>query len=313
MIPVIIDTDMALDDWMAILYLLKHPGVDVKAVAVSGTGEAHARPGAINALRLAALIGRTALKVGAGSEKPLRGDRAFPFPVRFIMDHHFFTPLPRVKALDILPSAVEVLTAELSEASQPVTILAVGPLTNLGAVLQARPELVEKIASIVIMGGALDIPGNIQDITPKSRNQHAEWNIYIDSHAANLVFRSGVPVVLVPLDATNQVPLTENFLKRLKEGSGNPAVGFIFRSLSRMYTLSRGRGFYFWDPLAAVLAVQPELGQYEHRRVRVVEEECDEYGRTLVVEDGPEIRVCVGVDCPRFEEHYLQTLCGPEC
>ncbi len=309
--PVIIDTDMALDDWMAILYLLRHPQVAVQAVTVAATGEAHARPGAVNALRLLALAQHTPCPVAAGSPVPLRGSAAFPWLIRFIMDHHFFIPLVRVPAPAAIPDAVPLLAEQLSAAPEPVTILAVGPLTNLGALLQAHPHLAAKIERVVIMGGALDVPGNIQDILPRSPNAHAEWNIYIDPTAANLVFASGVPVTLVPLDATNQTPLTPDFLQRLGQRASHPAARFIHRGLQNMSRLNQGRGFYFWDPLAAVLAVRPELGRYQTRPVRVIEEEGSQYGRTLGEEGAYPIQVCLGVDQPAFEQEFLDTLCAP--
>jgi pyrimidine-specific ribonucleoside hydrolase len=308
--PFIIDTDMALDDWMAILYLLRHPAAAVQAICVSGTGEAHARPGAHNALHLAALAGGPPCTVAAGKPQPLKGSRAFPWLVRFIMDNRFFLPLPRLPAPKQFADAVQTLDNILRAADRPVTILAVGPLTNLGAALQAAPELAGKIEKIVIMGGALDVPGNIQDITPRSPNAHAEWNIYIDPHAANLVFASGAPVVLVPLDVTNQVPLTESFLQRLQQRQEHPAARFVYRGLSRMHGLSRGRGFYFWDPLAAALAVRPELGRYEARKVTVEEAEGSQYGRTCTTPEGFEIQVCTGVDQAAFEQEYLDILCA---
>ncbi len=307
MTPLLIDTDMALDDWMAILYLLKHPDCDVLAIQVAGTGEAHAMPGARNATRLQSLTGVSAVPVATGLETPLDGGRRFPGIVRFIMDRHFFVSLPRVPTPDRFPDAVENTATVLRNSKEPVTILAIGPLTNLGAALMQDPGLADAIDSIVVMGGAIDVPGNIDDMSLRAENHVAEWNIYIDPHAANIVFQCGAPVTLIPLDVTRTVPLTKEFLARFCEMPQNPAMDFLYRGLRRMLRLAK-TGFYFWDPLAAFVAIQPEHATFIEHTIRVVELDGAEYGRTVACSDGSAVSVCTSVDLTALETSLIETL-----
>lgn len=309
---ILIDTDMALDDWMAILYLLQHPRAEVKAIIVAATGEAHAQPGARNARRLLALACHDPIPVAAGSERPLRGEHVFPFPVRFVMDRLFFLKAPRPAGPSASQGAVNLLMQLLEVASEPLSVVALGPLTNLAAVFLQRPELASKVAGITMMGGALHVPGNIESINARIQNPYAEWNIYIDPYAANVVFSSGTAVTLVPLDATNQVPLTKEYLQQMNANQGSPSLEFVRRALQRIARLSGSdRPFYFWDPLAAVVALHPEIAVFEKQRVRVVEEEGPESGRVISSPDGPEVRICTAVDGAAFERLYLEGINPP--
>ena len=137
-----------------------------------------------------------------------------------------------------------------------MTIVALGPLTNLAEALLATPSLADKIARIVIMGGTLRVAGNIREVNPRIENSFAEWNIFCDPYAADVVFQSGAPITLVPLDATNQAPLSDAFVQRLASGPATPASQFVLRAIRRIQPMLRGQMFYLWDPLAAVVAVQ---------------------------------------------------------
>ncbi len=309
--PILIDTDMALDDWMAILYLLRNPAVQVEAITVAATGEAHARPGVRNALRLLALAGHAHIPVAAGSPRPLRGTHVFPLFLRWMVDLHMLQKMPRPLGQAAREDAAALICRLLEAAEEPLTVVALGPLTNLAQVFLLRPELTGKVAGITLMGGALDVPGNIQSINPQIPNSTAEWNIFIDPYAANVVFSSGVPVTVVPLDATDQVPLSVEYLEQMKAVQGNPALEFICKALQRIMGLSKGeRTFYFWDPLAAVAALHPEIAVFEERRVRVMEEEGTESGRIIPAQDGALVRVCTRVDRAAFERLYLDGMQG---
>lgn len=150
--PVIIDTDMASDDAMAILYLLRHPGFAVEAITVTGTGEAHALPGAQNALGLLAMAGHPNVPVVFGREAPLKGSHAFPDRVREWVDSAFNLSLPANPNGPLAQGAVEFLVAAISQLPGLV-VLALGPLTNLAEAFQAEPSLVEDIEMIYVMGG----------------------------------------------------------------------------------------------------------------------------------------------------------------
>jgi hypothetical protein len=161
--PVVIDTDMAADDWMAVLYLLRRPDVAVKAITVAGDGEANCEPGTRHALGLVALANRGVIPVACGRTTPLQGDHAFPAQWRADVDSLLGLTLPTTTATMTQQTEVDLLTSVIGASPQPVVLLTLGPLTNVAEALQRTPALVKKLAMIYIMGGAVEVPGNIAD------------------------------------------------------------------------------------------------------------------------------------------------------
>jgi inosine-uridine nucleoside N-ribohydrolase len=106
----------------------------------------------------------------------------------------------------------------LNKNKKSVVILAIGPLTNIGQLIQKYPNDVKKIKRIYIMGGALNVKGNLKTsiYTKELSNNYAEWNIWVDPLAAKIVFNSSIPITLVPLDATNQAKFTLDYVDKQK-------------------------------------------------------------------------------------------------
>ena len=119
-----------------------------------------------------------------------------------------------------------------------------GPLTNVGEALEAAPGLVMNIEMITVMGGAVQVAGNV-GASSNIENEGAEWNIYVDPRAAAVVFSSGAPVTLVPLDATNYVPLTMDFYKRLERDRTTSVAEFVYRVLAAREENVRSGRYYF--------------------------------------------------------------------
>jgi inosine-uridine nucleoside N-ribohydrolase len=307
---VVIDTDMAVDDWMALLYLLQRPDVAVEAIAVVGTGEAHCGPGIRNALDLAALAGNEDIPVSCGRERPLQGDHTFPSIWRDSVDNLAGLSLPENPNPPSSQSAVELLTSVIQDSSQKVILVTLGPLTNVAEALQSEPFLVDNLEMIYIMGGAVNVPGNLQVPGMDIDNRVAEWNIYVDPHAAAVVLDSGAPVTLVPLDATNDVPLTMDFYRRLGADRTTPEADFVYQVLTQMQDFINSGGYYFWDPLAASIATDETLATVEPQTLTVIEQEGPESGRTRPSEEGSTVLVCTGAEAAAFEELFLHTLNG---
>jgi len=308
--PLIIDTDMAFDDWMAILYLLQHPGVSVRAITVTGTGEAHSEPGARNALGLLSLGGRPDVPVAFGRETPLRGNHAFPDIVRETVDNMMGLCLPSNPNSSVEQSAVGFLISLVQCSPQKVVVVALGPLTNLAEALQAQPSFRDNLEMLYVMGGAVDVPGNILESGADTSNKVAEWNIYCDPYAAKVVFHSGVPITLVPLDATNQAPVTRAFFQRLEKDRGTPEADFVYQVMVKTADYIGTGNYYFWDPLTAAIVADESLATFEQRSLTVIAEEGPESGRTLATDGGVGIRVCTAVDSARFETLFLDVLNG---
>lgn len=301
----IVDTDMALDDWMALIYLLYAPDVDVRAITVCGTGECHAGPGVRTGLGLLALAGRAGVPVAAARRtRPLRGRNAFPLPVRLGIDLRLGLRLPQPLERAAALGAVDLQIRLLEQAREPLTIIALGPLTNLAELVLRRPDLLGKIAALYVMGGALRVPGNIQAMAPRLDHPFSEWNIFVDPYAADLVFRSGVPIRLVALDATNQVPLTEDFLRRLALRQHTPGSRFVQRVFQRVRSLT-SNPLFFWDQLTAVLMTHAGVGQTEPHRLAVLQQPGREQGRVVEHPEGGLVQLYTRVDARRFEEIFL--------
>jgi pyrimidine-specific ribonucleoside hydrolase len=303
---VIIDTDMAVDDWMAILYLLYRKDVNVRAITVTGAGEAHCDAGVQNALGLITLAQHFPIPVACGPEIPLQGNHAFPQGWRDFVDGLAGQALSASVNPGAGIDAIKLLTQTLLSSPEKITLLTLGPLTNVAFALQATPMLANQIAGVYVMGGAVHVPGNLDGNV--TGNTAAEWNIYIDPHAANVVFASGVPVTLVGLDATDHAPLTMDFFQRLETNQKTNATKFIHSVLNQMQDSIRSGTYYFWDPLSAVILVDNNLATYQQYSICVVETEGTESGRTEVKDGCPQLKVAVSVDAGRFEQVFLDTL-----
>jgi len=305
---VIIDTDMAFDDWGAILYLLNRQNISVKAITISGTGESSCEKGVEHARQLLDLVSYPNIPVACGRETPLKGNHIYPEVWRKEADSLMGAKLPEPTARSLSVNAVDLLASEIRNSSAKVTVLTLGPLTNLAEAIQRDPDLISRIEMIYIMGGAVKVPGNIQTNWVPIENRVAEWNIFIDPRAANVVFRSGAPITLIPLDATNYAPLTPSFYDRLRRKHSGSAANFIFDILKRHRRLVDSGEFFFWDQLAAAILSDESLARFEVARICAVEAEGPQCGLTKYCSEFPQIRIAVAADRVRFENLFIESL-----
>ncbi len=306
--PVIIDTDMAHEDMFAVLFLLQHPAAEVLGITVAGTGEAHCEPGVRNARGLTALHGEPDLPVACGPERPLAGDHKFPAAWRAGADSVYGVHLPANPAPAPDITAQDLIVDLVQGAEQKVTLVAVGPLTNLALAFQAAPGLADRIEMIYIMGGAVEIGGNVGMSGVGIDNPVAEWNIYIDTHAANIVLESGAPVTLVPLNATRHVPVTTEFYRCIQNNHPTPEAAFVYEVLKANYDFIETGGFQFWDSLTAAIFLDNRLAEFEDMELVVVEAEGPSSGLTLPKNGGAPVRVAVAADGDAFESLFFATL-----
>ena len=136
-------------------------------------------------------------------------------------------------------------------------------------------------------------------------NKTAEWNIYLDPLAARLVFESGAPITLVPLDATNDAPVTPDFMKTLEANQTSPESKFLYAALSTSSDSIAAGTYFFWDPLAAAVLADPSLVTLTDRMVDVMDAPGPDFGRTKPVGNGPHIQVATKPDDATFEQHLL--------
>ncbi len=301
---VLIDTDAGSDDLMAIAYLLAHPGVRIEAITVVN-GLAHPEAGARNIVRLLELAGRTGVPVFSGRSMPLQGAAEFPTEWRRISDDLPGVTLPAAAARPEARGAADYLVERLRDKRRPVRILALGPMTNLAEALQRVPAGVSAIQEIVIMGGAVRAAGNLADGDVfKTDNRTAEWNMFVDPLAARLVFQSGIQIRLVPLDATNRVPIAPAFLKEFDARTRSPLGRFVAQVLAADREMIDRGYFYAWDPLAAVALLDPGVARFDALHIDV-KQDAPEQGRTIVTPGKPNARVAMDADAAAFRRLFL--------
>lgn len=315
--PVIVDTDLSFDDYVALLYLLQHPAIDVRAVTIVN-GVAHVGLGVGNAGRLLALVGRRDIPVGGGPDGALSGQRAFPGGWRNIMDYGIRLLLPWVSTPAPALSAPELICQQCLASDKPVAFVALGPLTNLALALRAEPNLARQIDTIYISGGAFNVPGSIHSDLSDNPNRVAEWNLYLDAEAADQVFKSGIPIVLVPLDVTHVTgpqPLvfSRDGVKRMRDSARGPASRLMAR-LIRWWQMSATQypSIPVWDAAVAALVVDPTIGtDWRDLAIRVEIEPEAVAGQTIIDGGKPaNARVCFGGDQGAFEAAYLSIVRG---
>ncbi len=308
-LPVVIDTDMGLDDWMAILYLLNRTDVEVKAITVTGAGETHCAPGVKNVLKLIELAGKSQIPVACGRETPLSGSKSFPKDWRDFADSLAGQTLIEAENPAKDQDVKALLQSVLQNSNQKVTLLTLGPLTNIADLLRETPQAAESIEKIYIMGGAVEVFGNVGLVI--NENVSAEWNIYVDPVAASEVLASGVAVTLVPLDATNQVPLDAEFYTRLENDHPQAESTFIYEVLAGNLGMIQSGTYYFWDPLAAAILADPSLGTLKELTICVDTAEGASNGTTRVQAGCPAVQVVMGADRVKFENSFIETLNAP--
>lgn len=288
---VVIDTDCGTDDLLAIAFLLSRRDIRIEAITTVH-GLAHAARGAVNILRLLALAGRPEILVFKGSEAPLAGGAEFPAEWRRDADALTGVELPPATRKPEFGDAVDYLSRR-----QPPTILALGPLTNLAeAVLNSE---------VLIMGGAVRVRGNIGDGGfLKTDNRTAEWNFYADPAAARRVFTSGADLRVIPLDATNQVPVDAAFVRDFDRLPLTPLGRFASRVLALARKSIEGGYYFAWDPLAAAALVEPSLVRYQKLSLDL-RLEAPEQGRSAEVRGRANARVAMAANAARFREVFF--------
>lgn len=305
--PIILDVDMAHEDMFAALFLLSHPNVDVRAITVAGTGEAHCTPGVTNALGLVKLSGHEDIPVACGREMPLMGNHVFPAEWRQAADDVYGVEIPAGGTASTL-SAPDLIIDILQNSDEPITIVAVGPLTNIAEAIQKAPDISANIKDVYIMGGAVKVDGNVGNSGVGINNKYAEWNIYIDPVAANIVFNSGAPITLVPLDATKDAPVTRTFYNALGNNLNTPSANIVHEVLTANLDFVDSGGFQFWDSLTSAIFTDESIATFEEMRLMVVEAEGSESGRTKPNSNGAKIKVAISADRNKFEPVFLTIL-----
>jgi inosine-uridine nucleoside N-ribohydrolase len=260
-VRVIIDTDPGVDDALALLLAMRSPELKIEAItAVAGNVPLELT--LPNALRMVEIAGRTDIPVAAGAKAPLvrrlvtatyaHGENGLGGAV---------FPEPKIKPVS--EPAAEFIRQVVRKYPGEVTLITIGPQTNVAAALNSDAELAAMVKSLVMMGGSLS-GGNI---TPA-----AEFNVYVDPEAARVVFQSGIPITMVGLDVTRKTSLTEDHVRRL-EAAQNPVSQAAAKIARNAINHNREQGFLvgpnMHDSLAVAAFLDPSLLKWKQYYVDV--------------------------------------------
>ena len=319
---IILDTDPGSDDAMALMLALSSPELDVRAVTVV-PGNVTAKQGLENALRMISLANRCDIPVAAGAQHPL---------FQKLITAEFWHGKNGLANIELPPSKCKVdsrwgpdLIIELVHAApHEITLVPVGPLTNIALAVEKDPSIVPLVKEVILMGGS---------ITGGNSTAAAEANIYNDPEAAQIVFQAGWPLTMVGLDVGDKTLLSPKYLKQLGETHG-PINDFIYQVAHYLIDLSAQFGFSgtpMYDPLAVGVAIDASLvkapamhvdvetrgeftrGETVANRHNLVERNVLRGDRYIVegldkVE--PNAKVCVEVDADRFLQLFVSRIRG---
>lgn len=265
----LVDTDVAPDDLVAISFLVSAPNVSIDAITVTGTGEVHCPRGVEIILALLERLDAPQIPVACGRTTPLTLGHAFPDLFRGGADNAAGLDLPATSRSPAAGDAVQLIETTASAAAGELRILTLGPLTNIAEAVADDPDLASRIESVYIMGGAVDVPGNVAGSPDgPADNTSAEWNIYADPAAAQAVLTSGMVVRLVSLDGTNQVPVTGSFATRVRDGRQSLALGVVAELFDKNPFMT-SPDYYLWDSVAAVAAAGYAVGDFTDANLSV--------------------------------------------
>lgn len=305
-LPIIIDCDPGHDDAIALILALASPKLNVLAVTTSAGNQTPDKT-LRNALRILTLLGRHDIPVAGGAPKPLlreliiadnvHGESGLDGPA---------LPVPGFAPQAL--TAVELMAKTLRASTEPVTLVPTGPLTNIALLLSAHPELKAKIARIVLMGGSAG-PGNW---TPA-----AEFNIYVDPEAAEMVFGAGVPITMCGLDVTHAAQVMDEDIERIRAIT-NPIARTVAELLDFFMIYHRDPKWGFvgaplHDPCTIAWLLRPEL--FEGIECHVSVETQGQYTVGMTVVDRyrlsphePNATVLLGVERQGFIDLLVEQL-----
>jgi inosine-uridine nucleoside N-ribohydrolase len=316
---VLVDTDGGVDDALALIMALNSPQLDLKAITVLA-GNIHVDQAANNVLRVLSIVQPNTLPIVAkGCEKPLFKQ---PFNAAGIHGADGLGELDQFKEADgtarypkvtleaSTENAIDVILKAAQEYGDSLNIVALGPLTNLATAIQKDAATMKKIGRIIIMGGAVTVPGNI--------TAAAEFNFFVDPDAAQIVMESGIYLTLVGLDVAMKAPLPRQVVEDNLQRRPSKVTQFIADCTGIYMAFYRDNegfyGCYLHDPLAMAVAIDPSLVKTESLYMMVETQGrfttglslADRRDRRDEVTNPPNVEVCLDVDTERVLKLFDQ-------
>jgi purine nucleosidase len=294
---IIIDTDIgdAIDDAFAIALALRSPELDIQGISTD-YGDTEGRAKILD--RLLGEAGRQGIPVAVGVATA--GD---PFVSAYSLDQRRYGEGGHF-ARTSHPHAVEFMLDQIRRFPGEITLVTIGPLPNIGALIDASPETFRKLKRVVMMGGSIaPITPDYGDAPPAKPIQ--EWNVMLDISAAQKLFRSGVPLYVMPLDSTGHLKLDE--VKRTVLFAHGTPLTDALTLLYHQWNAAGGVTPVLYDAMTIAYILNPQLCPVQPMRIRV-----DDKGFTRVEDGVPNAQVCLHSDADAFFRFYMQRLLAPE-
>lgn len=307
---VIIDTDPGIDDAMAIFFAFQSPDLEVLGLT-SVFGNVPVKMAARNALTLCEVAGKD-VPVCEGMGLPWVGPESSY--AHFVHgDDGFGNIAHPSSSAELDPrSSAQFIVDMVRKYPGEVTLVPIGPLTNIALALKLDPELPKLVKDVVIMGGAAQVPGNVTPV--------AEANIWNDPHAADIVFSADWPLKMIGLDVTYSVSYNTDWLSTLAKA--NPTLGGFVQKAAKFYAKFYSEVFqnsdeevcYFHDAMALAYVIDPTLFQMKEGKFRVATDELC-FGQTTFApldkmmapnwEAAPTMHAALGVDAERLKALFM--------
>ena len=318
-VPIIFDTDFGMpptDDSFALMLAIQSPEIDILGITTVA-GNKNLQQSTSDVLRMLEIIKRTDIPVFEGANLPLE-HRKSDFAIReygsWYSDKDPSEPFGGFakKKIETI-SAVEFINKEVTANPGEVTIVALGPLTNIATAILDNPQLSKKIKKIFIMGGAIaSLPDGAGNITP-----NAEYNFWVDPEAAKIVLRSGIPIELSPLNVSRKSAFNKKYYEKIIEVK-SPLTELIRLSLGPRFVEDPHEKFLMYDQITIASIIDPLIVKSKRMFVDVNDNNGISYGVSIGglkkwpgAEEAQLIDVQYDLDWPRFIEIYVERLRRP--
>ena len=298
---ILMDHDGGIDDFLATMLLMTMTEIETIGIVIT-PADCYPKAAVGVTRKLLDFMGKSEILV---AESTVRGIN--PFPPDFRRDSVIINNFPILNELDTIKtplvseSGQKFIVERLNAASESVTLMVTGPLTTIAEAFTIEPKIINKIQEIVWMGGALTVPGNVEKVFALEHDGSAEWNIFWDAISAKQIWDTEIPITLCPLDLTNTVPVTPEFIRKLTKQRR-----YTLSDLAGMcYALAIPQNYYCWDILATAYLARPELYRIEAQEIDIISTGISQ-GRTILQPGGRQINVMTEVDQEKFYEYLLQ-------
>ncbi len=317
-IPIIFDTDFVMpphDDSMALMLALQSPEFEILGVTTVAGNESLERATS-DVLRMLEIANQPEIPVYVGADMPLvhaKSDFAVSKYGRWYSDEMPEPPGGYAKKQAEDESAVSFIVRTVLERPGEVTIVAIGPLTNIAQAIRAEPRFAENVKRLVIMGGAIaSLPDGAGNITP-----NAEFNFWVDPEAAHVTLRSGIPIELSPLNVSRKSALTKDWYEKMVEVS-NPLTELLKETLGKRFDTDPDRSWFMYDQIAVASILDPTLVTSRELYVDVNIDHGISYGVSVGgrgiwphAEGASKMNVQYDLDWPRFIDLFIERIQRP--